>query len=458
MKSSYDIAVIGAGPAGMAAATTAAEYGLNVLLVDEQTSPGGQIYRGIENPLLEDREVLGQDYYAGQSLARSLRDSQVEYLSGATVWSISKEREIGLVIDGKSHLITAQEIIIATGAIERPFPVAGWTLPGVMTAGAAQILLKTSAAVTQDAVFVGSGPLLYLIVSQYLQAGVRVRALLDTTPRRNYRDAAPLIANAFKGMGYLRKGARMLHKIRQSGTTRTTGVEALRLQGNSHVEQIEYLKDDVWRAIDTHQVFLHQGVIPNTNLSMATGCQHIWDEQQLCWRPEIDQWGGTSLTGVSIAGDGAGIAGAVAAALHGEITALQAVCALGGISSGERSDKAAPLQSRLSRERGFRPFLETLYRPAQGFRTPTDDNVVICRCEEVTAGQIRDALKLGCTGPNQLKAFTRCGMGPCQGRMCGTTVCELIAKEHSVPVAEVGHYRVRTPVKPITLGQLATME
>ena len=130
-------------------------------------------------------------------------------------------------------------------------------------------------------------------------------------------------------------------------------------------------------------------------------------------------------------------------------------CRLGRIEAAERDSRAAPLHAARRRDLRIRPFLETLYRPADDQRTPLADDVIVCRCEDVTAGDIRAALALGCPGPNQLKAFTRCGMGPCQGRLCGPTVTELIATERGVPVADVGYYRLRPPVKPVTLGELA---
>jgi NADPH-dependent 2,4-dienoyl-CoA reductase/sulfur reductase-like enzyme len=118
---------------------------------------------------------------------------------------------------------------------------------------------------------------------------------------------------------------------------------------------------------------------------------------------------------------------------------------------------AARFREELARMARGRSFLDALYRPAQQFRVPSDDETIVCRCEEISAGRIRETLKLGVPGPNQLKAFLRCGMGPCQGRMCGLTVTELIAHERGVSPAEVGGYRLRPPFKPITVGEIASL-
>ncbi|HET8996159.1 MAG TPA: FAD-dependent oxidoreductase, partial [Acetobacteraceae bacterium] len=192
IKPQYQLAVIGAGPAGLAAAATAARHGLDTVLLDEQPAPGGQIYRAITETRLRDPALLGADYWHGFELVAAFRASGAQHLAGATVWSVSRDREIGVSIAGRAQLFRAERVILATGALERPFPIPGWTLPGVMTVGAAQILLKTSGMVAQGrVVLAGTGPLLWLLAAQYLRAGASIAALLDTTPSDNWRAALP---------------------------------------------------------------------------------------------------------------------------------------------------------------------------------------------------------------------------------------------------------------------------
>ena len=168
----------------------------------------------------------------------------------------------------------------------------------------------------------------------------------------------------------------------------------------------------------------------------------------------VDEWGATSLQTIAIAGDGGGIAGAEAAALSGRLAALDAAALLDKIDPAERDRRARPIRAALRRELAIRPFLDALYRPAPSILVPEDD-IVACRCEEVTVAQIRRAARLGAQGPNQAKAFTRCGMGPCQGRICGPIVSAVMADTLAKPIAEIGAYRPRAPYKPITLGALA---
>jgi NADPH-dependent 2,4-dienoyl-CoA reductase/sulfur reductase-like enzyme len=202
---------------------------------------------------------------------------------------------------------------------------------------------------------------------------------------------------------------------------------------------------------------LHEGVIPNTQVSLALQLDHHWDEAQLCWRPTLDEWGRTSLPNIAIAGDGGGIAGAEAAALSGRLAALDAACALGRMAEAERDRRAGPIQAAQRRELALRPLLDALYRPHLSVLVPPDDETIACRCEEVPVGRIRRAVRLGAPGPNQMKAFTRCGMGPCQGRICGPIVSAVIAEARGVPIAEIGTYRPRAPYKPITVGTIAAL-
>lgn len=467
----YDIVIVGAGPAGMAAACRAARSGLKILVLDENHAPGGQIYRAVTIASAGTEAILGPDYGKGRTLADAFLQADIDYAPQAKVWSIASAEkpfmalssqpvgllEVCLSQGGVARALTARHIILATGAQERPFPIPGWTLPGVMPAGAAQIALKAHGLVPSGrVVLAGTGPLLYLLASQLLKAGVKITALLDTTPKRNWLRAARHLpdflrsAYAGKGLGLLRHVRRHVRVVR--------GVHGLRADGDTQCRLVTYQRGRrLPEIVETDLLLLHQGVVPATNLAMSCGCAHLWSDEQCAWTADCDAWGQSSVPGISIAGDGASIIGADAAAARGALAALGAMHSLGSITAHDRQEQALEPQAAFARAARGRSFIEAMYRPADTFRAPRDNSTIICRCEEVTAGQIRAATALGAQGPNQLKSFTRCGMGPCQGRMCGLTVTEIMASERGCSPARIGTYSIRAPVKPVTLAELASL-
>lgn len=446
-----DIVIIGSGPAGMAAACEARALNLKVVVLDEQTTIGGQIYRNIEDAAAERIKVLGQDYATGMNLAAEFRKSGTYYIGGATVWNVSSDGTVDYVANGKSKKIIAKNVLVASGAMERPFPIRGWTLPGVMGAGAAQILLKGSGVLpASPVVLAGCGPLLYLLAWQYLRAGVTIKALVDTTGASDYLRAARHGIGALHGWNELAKGLKMLASLRRHCITFFSGASQLAVEGEQEVEGLSFEHRGKRIHIPTSLLLLHQGVVPNTQISWSLGIKHRWDTDQLCWQPVTDTWGRLGETPIYVAGDSRAIVGAKASAIQGRLAALAIAKGLGVVT--DIAQHAAPLQRQFRRYTHIRPFLDTVYRPRNENRVPQADDVLVCRCEEVTAGQIRQYVKLGCLGPNQTKAFGRCGMGPCQGRLCGLTVTETIAQSRNVNPSEVGYYRIRPPIKPITLG------
>lgn len=447
MKDAYDIAIVGAGPAGLAAASVCARAGLSTVLLDENPRIGGQIYRAVTATPVANRAILGEDYWAGAALAAEAEASGAEIVTGATVWSLDASLELGVSVAGKARMIRARRVIVATGALERPFPIPGWTLPGVMTVGAAQTALKAHGLVPEGSVMLaGSGPLLWLLAAQIARTGRKLQAVLDVTPRANRLRAAPHLVD-FLLSPYWRKGLALVREVK--ARTPVIRVDRLEARGDGRLREIAF--DGTSLPLDV--LLLHQGVVPNVNLAMAAGVAHRWNERQLCFEPVLDGDFASSVPGIAVAGDGAGIAGGTAAAERGRIAAIAAVRAL-------RPDANLPdprqARRRLRREERGRAFLDELYRPAVRYRQPMGDTLV-CRCEEVTARQVRETARLGCEGPNQMKAFLRTGMGPCQGRMCGLTVTELIGAERGIVPEQVGYFRLRPPVKPITLGELASL-
>lgn len=453
----HDLVVIGAGPAGMAAALTAASCGLKTVLLDEQPRPGGQIYRNITAVQPTIAALLGPDYRHGGSLAARLLDSNVQLRLGSLVWDVARDLTVTAQQNGQSFQVQAPQLIAATGAMERASPLPGWTLPGVLNAGAAQLALKSAGSLPDGrVVLAGGGPLLLLVACQLLDAGAELAGIVETAPTANRWHALEHLPAALGAPTYLAKGLRMLWRLRRAAVPMFAAATALRIDGTDRVRTIAFTAAGKPHRLEADVVLLHHGVVPNTQLSRLMRVDHDWDPVQLAWHPRVDAWGETSLSGLRLAGDGASIAGALAAEAAGALAALGSAVALGRLRAADAASRAAPLRRTLRRQGRIRPFLDTLYRPPDWLADPGDDTVV-CRCEEVTAGRIREMARLGCQGPNQTKFFSRCGMGPCQGRMCGLAVTQILAHTLGKAPEEVGAYHIRAPLKPIPLASIAAL-
>lgn len=447
-----DLIIIGAGPAGMAAASTAARGGLRVLVLDEQPRAGGQIYRDVALNA-QRRTFLGKDYIAGQALVDALDTANIQQEFGASVWRLEPGSRVVWSQNGVSRVSMAPHILLASGAQERPTPFPGWTLPGVMSAGAAQVLMKNAGLLPRDAVLAGSGPLLYLIAAQMIEAGAPPKALVETQSLRSLIGASRHLPRALLAATTLIKGLGLIHKIKRAGVQRFTGASDFNASQTAD-GNLSFTFQSRGRklALITPLLLTHQGVVPSTHISRASGVPHLWNDAQKAYQPVTDQWGGTDVPGLHIAGDGAGIGGADAAKAAGQLAAYDILFQQGRMSEDRRNQSAAGPRAALRRAMAIRPFLDAAYAPIPELSNPAGETIV-CRCEEVSADAIRKSCSNGAQGPRQVKTATRAGMGPCQGRMCDLTVRGILAScgaKASVP-------RARTPIKPVKLGELAAL-
>ena len=466
MTDRVDLTVIGAGPAGIAAAATAAGHGLTVLLLDEQAEPGGQVWRQAER--MESARSPGlakirKSYVGAADSIAALRRSTVDYRPGATVFDISPDLQISWLQQGADaekatrngiREIESETLILATGALERPLPFPGWTLPGVMGVGALQTALKTGGLLPKPATLIlaGQGPLLMLYHAQITALGGRVAAILNMESHKPSIAAASRLPGALFGdPGLVASGLGLLARGVFTTTPVHWPVTKLVARGTTALEGVSFNIGFRSLELPCSVLGIHDGVIPSTQLSGLLGLAHRWHDERQCFEPVIDADGRSSDPRVWIAGDGGGIEGVELAGLRGRLAALGAAGQLGRISASDHEQAAAPLRAVRARRLHARRLLDRLYAPVPLDRHLTDDTV-LCRCEGVTVGRIRAAIGQGAVGPNRVKTFTRCGMGPCQGRMCGPSLVRLMESVTGTPPDEIGALRVRPPLKPVLLG------
>jgi NADPH-dependent 2,4-dienoyl-CoA reductase/sulfur reductase-like enzyme len=448
-----DALVVGSGPAGMSAALGLLQRGITVTVVDDQPTPGGRIFASIES-----RTVKGAEDRGGASLVSRFRAAGGMYLPGAELWGIETSPiRVFLTRDGRARMLEPRYVVLATGAQERPLPFPGWELPGVMTVGSAQILLKTARQVPDRPVWLaGTGPLLLLYARQLVENGGTIAGILDTTaPGRTAAAARHLPGALTYGWKDLARGVGWLAGMRGIRTVR--GVASMRALGGTRLQSVHWrTRGGVAGCVETDLLLTHDGVVPAIHGTLAADCEHRWNADQQCFEPVVDVWGETSRSGVYVVGDGATIRGARSAVLSGSLAAIGIAAAAGRIRGDQAEAAAVPLRREMNAGARFRRLVDTLYPPS---RLPIPDDAMLCRCEEVTAGRIRQELRdRPHMGTDGVKVETRAGMGPCQGRQCGLGITRLVAEIHRKSEDEVGFLRIRPPLKPLTLRELAALE
>ncbi|RUP35669.1 MAG: NAD(P)/FAD-dependent oxidoreductase [Curvibacter sp.] len=446
--------IVGAGPAGIRAAQTLVAQGLRPILIDEAARGGGQIYRQPPPGFSRPPEAL---YGFEAARARAVHDTwltllpQLDYRPDHLVWNAGPGW-LDVLHGDQTQRLAWSQVIVATGATDRVLPLPGWTLPGVYTLGGAQVALKyQGCSIGRRVLLTGTGPLLYLVAYQIAKAGrahgVQVAGVLDTAGWGGKIAALPALLTQPATLG---KGQYFLAWLRAHGVPVHWGVQPLRVLGQERVEGLLW-RDRQGREHRTEADGLALGYAlrSETQLADLLDCRFEFDALNRAHLPVRDPAGRSSVPGVYLAGDGAGIQGADAAEWAGERAALALLEDRQGHRPGPRGQL---LEARLARIGRFRQGLEQAFPFPVRWAAQAPDELVVCRCENITAGELRQQVKdSGAPELNRLKALSRVGMGRCQGRMCGVAAAEILAHASGLPIDQVGRLRAQAPIKPLPL-------
>lgn len=476
----YDLAVIGAGPAGVAAALAAADQGIGVVVIDEQQRPGGQIFRRppVEFGATGAPSPAGYRW-AGGLLAAAETHQRIQWLAGTTAFGVFPERvdgasafSIALAAPDGSRRIRARRLLIATGAYDLPVAFPGWTLPGVMMAGAVQGFLKSQRLlVAKRFVLAGSHPLLLVVAEQLRSAGADIAEVAFARGLPGLGEAVRAVPAVPGHVGLFAETAASVARLAAAGVRISTRTIVTAAEGDGALTAATLAPvDRAWRkrgtpcTVQTDALVVGYGFQPSTELARQLDCTLRWDSPKGGWVVEHDETMATSIPGVYVAGEPTGVAGAEQSRAEGRLAGLGIAADLASADgrTGATASERALLDARrgVRAARRFSRVVERMFEPNRAallaLATPA---TTVCRCEVVSRRTIEDVLD---SNPHfgtasAVKLECRSGMGPCQGRYCETAVAGIVAARRHRRVDEVGRFAAHVPVKPVPLSAYAAL-
>lgn len=456
--------IVGAGPAGIAAARELLKHGSRVILFEEMSAPGGQYYRQHTTAHSVSRgSELDERASEGASALGQLVGDGVTVRCNTLAWGIFPGNQLAIYDGDQVDLVHADAIVLAPGAIEAVAAFPGWTLPGVMTAGGVQSLLTREAILAgQRFVVAGTGPLLLAVAVEINEAGGQVVAVVEGATT-----GAPLrhIHHFLRQMRRVQAGLDYRRTLERQGTEVLTGHTVLAARGDGQVSEVVVARiNKDWQVVPgTELTFavdalcLHYGFVASVELARMAGCEVAYAPERGGWYVSHDAGMRTTQPGIYVAGQAAGIGGADLAAATGRLAGLTVVHDLGKIDERTYASAVKDVQREINRAREFATVLNTVYRMAPAIADLITPDTTVCRCEEVAATEVEAAIQEGARTLNDVKRRTRCGMGRCQGRVCTPVLTTLLQRRAGVTPPEAELITARPPVKPIPLAALAAL-
>lgn len=459
-----DILVVGAGPAGLAAAAMAAGAGAQVIVVDDRSAPGGQFYKQPSSSAAQQHYKHDSQISDGAKLIVQAHNAGARIHEKTVVWGAERQSDgrlkIGLYGPNSAFYLFPRALVIATGAYERPDPIPGWTLPGVMSTGAAQTFLRSYGTAPGKRILIaGNGPLNLQVATELRKIGADVVAVLEAAPSP-WQQPAKLLQLFQKDPQLALRGARQVSALKLGGVPVLWGSSVTRILANETgtVQTVEVVTPDGPRVFNADTVLLGGGFTASNELSRLLGCAHDVVKGQLVAR--CDDTGKTTQDGIYSIGEAAQFGGAHVALAQGTLTGATLAQKLGFAAS------ARGLAAKLARYQAFQRALWSLYNVDETSVTDLPDDTEICRCEKVTLQTLRTLAQTACDDVATLKRLSRAGMGRCQGRYCSHNV-QAIATAHHIHHAsptgpgkrqiseKTGFLAPQMPLRPVPLAALA---
>jgi thioredoxin reductase/bacterioferritin-associated ferredoxin len=455
----FDLVVVGAGPAGASAAVEARRHGLSVAVLDENRAAGGQVFRA---PMFPGVAVgPSPDADEGARLRDDLDRSGADVFLGHMVWNVAPGGAVSAIDRRGASEFRGRLVLLATGTTEKVVPVPGLTTPGVIGLAAATVALKSHGAVPPGpTVVAGVGPLVYAVAAGILKTGGRVAAALDLARPADWLAVLPSLAVR---PDLLSRGFGWAIALRRAGVPLLFGHTVTAIEGGDAVREVVVRRvrndwspdpSDPGRRITAGGVAIGHGLVPAIEPARLLAVPHDYRPERGGWVPRVREDRTTDVPAVLVAGDCAGVSGAAAAVLAGRLAGLTAAREAGALDAAAWAERAAPVRAALGWAERFGWAISALMRTRPGLVGAVAADTVVCRCEDVTRSAIEEALRRGAVHVNQIKSATRCGMGPCQGRMCGETVAQIVADATNRPRADAGHWTARTPLRTVPLERL----
>lgn len=453
-----EVLVVGGGPAGLAAAAAAAEAGAAVLLVDERGALGGQYYKQPAASFAIESDRLDAQYRAGRTLIERVRTAGVRVLSGTRVWGAAGPHELYAAAADCSFVLRPRAVVLATGAYERVVPFPGWTLPGVLTTGAGQSLLRSyQVAPGRRVLIAGNGPLNVQLAAELTRAGGTVVALAELAGVTSPRHTGAVARMAVSSPALVRDGVRYLATLRRARVPVLERSAVVRVEGDGRAERAVVARigadgrPEVGTefAFDVDAVCVGLGFMPGNELARLLGVRNVVDAATGGYVLDRDAAGRTSVNDVWVVGDGAEVRGAKVAQAAGELAGADAATAVGHVAK-----PPSEVARRRARHERFQDALWRTYSGPRLFAQLCDAETLVCRCEGVPLAAIDAALDGSIGSAGAVKRLTRTGMGHCQGRFCGFVVSERVACS-SGPAEGFAGFAPQPPFRPMPLSTIA---